>query len=192
MARQRRFGRVNLVLQLIANSIAIQSNFELDRFRCDIVQLTEQGASRPLLRSVEGNSSEATPPSPPIQQSVLDTVGNDQQVILGVGLSGKSHWSSSMHWDQRESQFVVDVACRCNEAVTWLGSTFDLQAGVDATVEGDTIQLTLDGNRIATIVPMFNCSAQLESGRITLRPIVVDHAKLPATVRWQFAIRHKP
>jgi hypothetical protein len=97
-----------------------------------------------------------------------------------------------MHWDKIQSQFVVDVACRCNQAITWLGSTFDLQAGVEATVEGDTIQLTLDGNQIATIVPMINCSAQLESGRITLRPIVVDHTKLPVTVRWQFAIRPKP
>jgi hypothetical protein len=81
-----------------------------------------------VARSIDGDSSELWPASPPMQQLSLEPIqGSD--AILGVGAAGRSHWSLSVELEQGENEsqsFRFEWAARCRDLPTSLGSAYSV------------------------------------------------------------------
>lgn len=86
--------------------------------------------------SIEGDSSQDWPPSPPIQQLSLESV-DDQPAVLGVGGAGRGHWSVSVLTGRDPSKvncvyFQFDLACRSKrEEDRLLGSVYRVEKTVE-------------------------------------------------------------
>ena len=130
----------------------------------------------PLLDSLEGESDEAWPPSPPFQELTLETRG-DRQLALLVGKAGTSHWSASV--DPQRDQILFDIACRIQFPPEWLGSrmTVDFRDGSLEVVASTELELSSE-HRIRN-----NCIEIFPRVAIT---------RLPATVRWRYVIKRLP
>ena len=176
------------MLRLTTSQLEIQCDRTADRYSSKILANAGRGF-HVVLRSIEGSNQDSAPPSPPIQQAVLDEIGADQKAILGVGMSGKSHWSSSVHWDQAASQMVFDIACRCNETINWLGSTYECceDSHVEMPLQG--VLLRKHDQTVATLVALDNCVLSILDQRIQIIANLAGSEKLPRTIRWQYAIR---
>ena len=97
--------------------------------------------SRTLLESVEGEQVADWPSSPPLQQVNVSWIVSDSQqghVAMLVGATGNGHWSMCVAArDQRsfprdesaETELFFDLACRTDDAPTFLGSTYRSLAG---------------------------------------------------------------
>jgi hypothetical protein len=98
-----------------------------DRFR-HVIGLSSAGEFRPLIASVEGDASQAWPPSPPLQQLHVESRGEQGDVALLVGMAGRSHWSLSVEPCGGPIGdavgFIFDVACRSPEVPQFLGSRY--------------------------------------------------------------------
>jgi hypothetical protein len=176
-------------LHLDGHSIGLRYEFEHDRFCCKLVALSAGQSTRLIVRSCQQASSGTNLCGPIIQQAVMDMVAGGRPAILGIGMSGKTHWSSSIVWDAANNQFFVDIACRCGDVPASLGTTFTCADQITTFVQGDCLLLVLAGNVLAEMIPLENCRIEPESTRITIRPTCVNFTKLPATVRWLFGIR---
>jgi hypothetical protein len=80
-----------------------------------------------LLRSLEGDSQNNLPPSPPFQQlSVEPIAGRD--VALLTGMAGQLHWSGSIEPSSDSPSVRFDVATRLHseDAPQQLGSRYEL------------------------------------------------------------------
>ncbi len=105
------------------HSLRVEFRWQYDRFVqslfCDDIE--------PTCQSVEGSGEETWPPSPPVQQLSMEKI-NGQDVVLGVGAAGQSHWSISVETCQVDQAAALkfDLACRCRSTPTWLGSTYRL------------------------------------------------------------------
>jgi hypothetical protein len=176
------------VLRLTSHHFEIQCDRVADRF-CSEILVKEGDDSRVALRSIEGSNQDFAPPSPPIQQAVLDEIAPDQKAILGVGMSGKSHWSSSIHWDQTKSQLVFDIACRCNETIAWLGSTYECGEHAHVELHSEGLILQLDNRPVAKLVALDNCTLSVVDQKIQVSANLTNSEKLPRTIRWQYAIQ---
>ena len=85
----------------------------------------------PILESIEGDASEAWPVSPPMQQIVQESIGqNSAPVLLGVGLSGNGHWSSAVE-AATSSSLKLDVACKNSKPASYLGSRYRALGGME-------------------------------------------------------------
>jgi hypothetical protein len=84
--------------------------------------VTELGLS-PILESVEGDDSQPFPPSPPLQQLVLERRTDDVQVAMSVGMAGRNHWSVCVEAFPVIGAIRLDIACRCHGGGL-LGNTY--------------------------------------------------------------------
>ncbi len=81
---------------------------------------------------------EEWPASPPLQQLSLQLIGH-QNVGLGVGDAGLSHWSISVEpVDDGRAGLKFDLACRCKTSPLWLGSTYQLGDSLELIALGDS------------------------------------------------------
>ncbi|MEE2937718.1 MAG: hypothetical protein VYA84_17135 [Planctomycetota bacterium] len=123
--------------------------------------------------SLEGDSDEAWPPSPPIQQLSIETI-NDQPTALAVGAAGRGHWSLSGEPDPNcHSAIQFELACRSQEATQFLGSTYELAASLHVE--------PIDGE--VDLVDRQSNDDPAARQQITIRPISID-----TTCRWRYRI----
>ena len=101
-----------------------------------------------VAESLCSNTDSSWPTSPPLQQLSKESI-NGQDVVLGVGCAGTSHWSVSV--EPRDDGFQFDWACKTKEPPEHLGSRYSIQHPVSvlAGTHGDVSVLD-DG---AEIVP---------------------------------------
>jgi hypothetical protein len=92
-------------------------------------------------QSLEGDSAEIWPASPPIQQISLEQI-DGREMVLGVGAAGRSHWSlSAGPCIDDKSAILFDLACRCKESPTFLGSSYQCAIPVRISIiDGQSIQ----------------------------------------------------
>ncbi len=82
----------------------------------------ERGVVRPLLESIEGDETQAFPPSPVLQQ--CDPSG---AMLLLIGMAGKNHWSVGVEAFPDRRTVRMDVACRSQPcSLGQLGSCYRL------------------------------------------------------------------
>ncbi|WP_425614738.1 hypothetical protein NA78x_004613 [Anatilimnocola sp. NA78] len=106
-----------------------------DRWRHRVLLLVPEGspivAPVLLLESIEGNSEEDWPASPPLQFVSIETRPKKPPVALLMGMAGGSHWSASVEQQAAEKSFTFDVACRAKGQPALLGSRYRLPLRVE-------------------------------------------------------------
>jgi hypothetical protein len=79
-----------------------------------------------LLESVESDHAVHWPNSPPLQQVYRQTFDDGRDVMFGVGMSGRGHWSASFSLVPDLKSWIMELAC-CSPATPHsLASTYRL------------------------------------------------------------------
>lgn len=96
-----------------------------DRFQHSLV-VRLQDKEVVVLTSIEGNSQDDFPPSPPFQEVSVETI-DSKDVSLMTGMAGQSYWSASIEPDALNRSFRFDVAARLKAGTSQsdLGSCYD-------------------------------------------------------------------
>ncbi len=97
--------------------------WRVDRYAHRLERL-EGGAATQLLESIEGSDLDRWPPSPPLQQLMLEQLPDRRPVALLVGMAGANHWSLSVEAEPGDAALVFDVACRIKDEGARLGSSY--------------------------------------------------------------------
>ena len=123
-----------VVLASAGRSFRIEFHWQQDRFEQRLFFNDLQ-----IGHSIEGDSDEPWPTSPPLQQLSLEQIDNEM-VVLGVGSAGRAHWSISVEVDSGE-QFALkfDVACRSHQMPKFLGSRYELPANIELASLNDSL-----------------------------------------------------
>jgi hypothetical protein len=171
-----------------------------------VVGLSEEGRFIKVLESIEGDSSEAWPGSPPMQQIVEEQIGpNHSRVLLGVGLSGHGHWSMAVDCPRVQNAssqatnsevLQLDVACKISKPASQLGSRYRwpshaiIEKDADSQDNGDrSLEFDIDGHRIRIEVKIGSMSIDLVNKTIALVP---DSALTQTmTHRWCYRVELK-
>ena len=133
------------------NGLFVSCDWENDRF-VHTVGIIADTTRIPLLRSREGLPDETWPSSPPLQQ-VSKQLVDQSPALLGLGMAGKSHYSTSFLLsdpsEKNELQLIVESACSINDDVRKnqaeeisLSSSYTLLPGIESSHgTSDTIQV---------------------------------------------------
>ena len=149
----------------------------------------------PFLEAVEGSAEDSWPPSPPMQQMVLESFKPDASpVLLGVGLSGNGHWSSAIETkDSRGLKF--DIACKNSKSSTELGSRYRVLGTIQPSPRPNSVEIVLaainvSANNEITRIEFAVTIGRLDSidakGDIKVSPM--SDAKLSQTHRWCYEV----
>lgn len=142
----------------------------------------------PCVASVESESTATWPISPPLQQIHQQNFADGRQVVFGVGMAGRGHWSASFTLIPDLHCWIVELACRSPHEPDHLASTYRLggdweeQAGLFVSVE-PTRQLQLQ-----PIAP--GSLAGRQADELIFRPHAL--AGGTATHQWAFRFRVGP
>ena len=138
------------------------------------------------VRSVESDSLQLWPVSPPLQQIHQQSFGDGREIIFGVGMSGRGHWSASFTLVPELKCWIVELACRAPIVAEQLLSTYASDAGwtdrdgcYHAGIDG------VAGFEIEAIEP--GAIANSADGQLMIRP--VELSKEPGTTQWAFRLR---
>ena len=144
--------------------------------------------------SVESESTELWPLSPPLQQIHCQSFGDGREVIFGVGMAGRGHWSASFTLVPDLNCWIVEFACRCPVTPERLSSCYQINNLSSANV------LTADENafflcrdqqiRMEAIAPgtvTGQLEASLDSQQIHFSPYQLP--KDTETIQWAFRLR---
>ncbi len=137
-----------------------------------------------LLQSIETKAP--WPASPPLQQIHQQSFPDGRDVIFGVGMSGRGHWSASFTLVPDLNCWIVELACRSPVAPEVLGSTYELppewkQADANGICELKNGSFSYEP--IAPAVVTFNAA---KSSTHVAPPVIPEEA---TTVQWAFRLR---
>ena len=166
--------------------------WRVDRYAQQVVLVDETVSGKrdlPIMTSVEGNSDQNWPASPPLQDLNFHEPPTGQRAALAVGMAGKSHWSLAWESTVDPVGLVCDVACRIKESPGILASTWELADGVSM---GPTGQLRIRAVEIGLRVDTESDAKSVTNsehvdGQLCLTPQSLETA-LPRTVRWRYRI----
>lgn len=166
--------------------LSVRFSVEEDRHRHEI-GLPGSELSLVLLRSID--SGDDWPASPPLQQVVRE-LHDEQPVLLGIGLSGRSHWSVAIK-STPAAAIEFQNACRVNSNPVWLGSTYQVGESCELTAMDDRkllIRESTTGGSI-TVQTDSNTGLQVDALSKQIR-ICADFNcnSLPSTISWQYSI----
>ena len=160
-----------------------------DRFRHEVL-LTDSVDGRPLLSSIEGSDQDSWPDSPPFQQIVRERIDGTLDTLLGVGMSGRSHWSCSIHYDSVLERIQFDIACRYASKPEFLGSTYRSYLP-SVCIDEKRGQWGMS-EKLLELEVIDEFSALTTSTSDSLRIRATDFSeKFPATSRWVYTLRWK-
>jgi hypothetical protein len=89
-----------------------------------------------LLESIESDHAVHWPSSPPLQQVYRQAFDDGRDVMFGVGMSGRGHWSASFSLVPDLKSWIIELACCSPTTPQSLASTYRL-LGNWRQVEGD-------------------------------------------------------
>ncbi len=140
-----------------------------------------------LLTSAEGNSGCTWPESPPLQQIHLQSFGDGREVVFGVGMSGRGHWSASFTLVPDLRCWIVELACRSSTKPESLASTYQLTSGWTAA-SGNSWELPV-GDVVARMEPIQpTTTATRSEDLLSLQPAMIVETT-PSTTQWAFRLR---
>ncbi|MCA9131645.1 MAG: hypothetical protein KDA45_00750 [Planctomycetales bacterium] len=147
-------------------------------------RFAEQRASVSLL-SVESDSETLWPLSPPLQQIHRQSFGDGREVIFGVGMAGRGHWSASFTLVPELKCWIVELACRAAVEPQDLVSTYRLQGQWTAAEEG-AFRCDRGPSPLCVEAIGPGSTAELQADLLTIRP---QQTAAAATTQWAFRLR---
>jgi hypothetical protein len=149
----------------------------------------DPAAQGPLLLSIESMADAIWPVSPPLQQVHVQSFDDGREVIFGVGMSGRGHWSASFTMVPELSCWIIEFACRSPLVPERLGSAYQLGPGwVESAGQwqwlGQSQVLTLEA-----IAPSIFRPA--DEHHLVLAPATVP-TSAPATIQWAYRLKRSP
>ena len=121
-------------IELTTPDATLRFDRQADRYsHCLMVHSKEQ--LQVVLQGVLADPKAPWPSDPPLQQLVLEPIGDREfpDVALGVGMSGHGHWSLAAQWlrtpgpanpQMGSVALEFDYACKLRPPVGFLGSTY--------------------------------------------------------------------
>ena len=121
-------------IELTIPDATLRFDRQADRYsHCLLVH--SKDPSQVLLQGVLADPNAPWPSDPPLQQLVLEPIGDREfpDVALGVGMSGHGHWSLAAQWlrtpgpakpQMGSVALEFDYACKLRPPVGFLGSTY--------------------------------------------------------------------
>lgn len=137
------------------------------------------------LTSLESPASTTWPISPPLQQIHQQSFADGREVIFGVGMSGRGHWSASFTLVPDLKCWIVELACRSSIAAQSLMSSYQ-QVGpwqpegtTKVTASSEATQLSLEALSPAAL--------SIQDACISVAPTTSPTAG--STLQWAFRLR---
>lgn len=142
-----------------------------------------------LFESVEGDSTDEWPPSPPLQDGDITSRDDWTRIALLVGMAGASHWSMSVELAPAGDELCFDAACRHATAPGRLLSSYRLGYDVSARDEGDRLTLTI-GDQAFTLAAedVEGQTARLACENYDLAVHAPESEDASATVQWRYRL----
>ena len=181
-------GKIEAVLE--AGPLRLLFERTGDRIGHSVV-IVGKGGERRVLWSVEGDSADDWPASPPFQSIHVERPPSGAPRALLVGMAGHSHWSASIEAEAAAGRFYFDVACRVRAAsMGHLASTYRSR-GMPYAHGEDRARLALDDSDQITIELARQVGpARLEftPAGMVVSPLVVESDESGRTIRWAYTI----
>lgn len=135
--------------------------------------------------SVESGSEVAWPVSPPLQQIHRQSFADGREVVFGVGMAGRGHWSASFTLIPDLKCWIVELACRASIAPEALLSSYRLQGAwqTDGS-SGARSDQAAQPLRLEAAGP--STTAQLSDNLLTFSPQQLTSTA--ATQQWAFKL----
>jgi hypothetical protein len=121
-------------IELKTPDATLRFDRQTDRYsHCLVVHSKEH--LQVVLQGVLADPNAPWPSDPPLQQLVIEPIGDREfpDVALGVGMSGHGHWSLAAQWLRNPGpanpgmgsvELEFDYACKLRPPVDFLGSTY--------------------------------------------------------------------
>lgn len=152
-----------------------------------------------ILNSVEGDSNEDWPPSPPIQEIEPHCRDMKANAVLGVGRAGKSHWSASFA-PRIASPYEIQIELAClvgihhSTKLIPLSSCYSISAEIEALrSESETGSIRLLGLGFELeISPLggdnWNSELHLDGKQLLIHPTrILSEPRKPT--RWGYRVK---
>ena len=174
------------------SGLVVSSRKERDRFVHAIALLkTANSEETDLLQSLEGTDSELWPSSPPLQQVYQQEVDGDP-VLLGVGMAGKNHFSTSarLFETDRYVELEIESACLIKQDCPerFLGSTYTVADNIAVSTQQDVAELfNPDRKKLGELVAGNSTRIHVDAGRIvTFFPLEIQSHQ---ATQWKYHLR---
>ena len=170
-----------------------------DRFRHSIFAV-RLGEASLLAESLEGDSTDIWPTSPPLQQLHKQPSPTGRDMLLLTGMAGKSHWSGSIttSTDLRWTQLGFAFACRYRNSPEWMGVTYRIADNIhfdrnlNAFHLNDELQYELYPSAIGTSLATENIvtsTIDVTDRTIRITAKETPHLTTATTNQWAYEIR---
>jgi len=181
---------VQRCIEFAVGSLTVRFRRAGDRVMHEVIRrLDPTGA--PMLSSLEGDSGDDWPPSPPLQQMDLIERQGPSRVLALVGMAGVSHWSLSVTSDEHQARVTFDVACRIRDERPSLASSYRLGAGASVLRHERQLMVIRQGEAELRVALDSDFAEQgiieLAGDRLAIRPAQLPTAT-PATSRWRYTV----
>jgi hypothetical protein len=148
-----------------------------------------------VIESIEGDSAANWPLSPPIQQIHQQEFPDGRQVVFGVGMAGRGHWSVSYTLVPDLKCWIIEHAFRSPVEADSLAATYELAGDwkasdctqVGALNTGQVLSLDDCGGLTLEAIP----PAQLKLLESTASIRSAPPATVGTTAQWSFRLRVK-
>ncbi|MEM7474359.1 MAG: hypothetical protein AAF483_05145 [Planctomycetota bacterium] len=138
------------------------------------------------IHSVESSSDELWPSSPPLQQIHQQSFADGREVIFGVGMAGRGHWSASFTLVPDLKCWIVELACRSSIVPDKLESTY--RVNHSDSPELASTELCLDsesGIHAEAIAP--SSKIAIKDKQLVFSPAQIQENS--QTLQWAFRLR---
>ena len=183
------------------NGLYVRCLWQHDRFGHEI-GLIDAGNRIPILSSCEGCAEDVWPVSPPLQQiHSQDVDGNP--VLFGIGMSGASHYSTSMLLAAVEESIELQIesavvaktqnaskATNQDSNTIHLGSRLNCFASFELTLADSTARITETDSPHRTVQvsadSKYGQLSVLTDNQLEIRPL---DAQKSGTTQWKYRFR---
>ncbi len=155
-----------------------------------------------LLESVESDHAVHWPASPPLQQVYRQSFDDGREVMFGVGMSGRGHWSASFTLVPDLKSWIVELACCSPSTPASLASTYRLLGGwqLQPNNAGDNVLACTSGSSSLKLEPLSFQSRLNVDGQLLIperRGAIAPELRIEpdaivegaATTQWGFRLR---
>ena len=143
------------------------------------------GSEMTQLTSVESTADAIWPVSPPLQQVHLQSFDDGREVVFGLGMSGRGHWSASFTMVPELKGWIVEFACRSPLLPERLGCVY--QHGSEWKEDNRAWQCKV-GNAHFTLESIAPTTLVAVRDELQLAPSAMPTAT-PATTQWAYRLK---